>query len=185
MASSVTSLVKTRKAVRLMAEFLWRGMIPLSCRDAHKTLKKGLDVYALRPNGKSVKVRSRLGIKLHARTGGCFGVNKEAFIRAFSEYDAIYHIYGEPYDPVHYEPENCKARVQVHCPNFDEILHSCYETLTKAAKEAGLADGKYYATQSLATVCCGEELYCAYDEGDIIIKDGAVVDAPCSFTLPF
>lgn len=168
-----------------MAEFPWREMIPLSCRDAHKALKKGLDVYALRPNGKSVKVRSRLGIKLHARTGGCFGVNKSGFTWAFAEYDAIYHIYGEPYDPVHYEPENCKARVQVRCQNFNEIIHGSYETLTKAAKEAGLADGKYYATRSLTTVCCGDVIHSAYDEGEIIIKDGAVVDAPCSFTLPF
>ena len=168
-----------------MKDFPWRKLMPLSCRDARKALEKGLYVYALRPNGKSVKVRSPLGIKLHAKTGGCFGVNKEAFTQAFSEYDAIYHIYGVPYDPVYYEPENCKARVQVCCQKRYDVFLGCYETLTKAAKEAGLADGKYYATCSLATVCCGEELHCEYDEGDITIKDGAVVDAPCGFTLPF
>lgn len=172
-----------------MAEFPWYRMIPLSCRDAHKALEKGLDVYALRPNGKSVKVRSSLGIKLYARTGGCFGTNKEAFTHAFSEYVALYHIYGEPYDPAYDEydePGFCKARAQVYYQKLGDAYSGCYEALTKAAKEAGLADGKYYATRSLGTVCCGAiQIYSSYDEGDITIKDGAVVDADEGLTLPF
>lgn len=167
--------------------YIWKDLCPLTCKEAHVALAKGLPVICLDPK-QSTMMTSKEDITRRAKKGAIFAVRRELLEKEETRYSVKYTISTK-------EPE--KLRWKTHDPEQVEVT-KCYKSqieaaddckpfLSKVMRQHGLcADGTYWATYEQSRYTFGVyEGVVEYDEGEVIVKNSEVTQVPSGFWLPF
>lgn len=162
--------------------YTWQDMIPLTCMEAQKVMKLGLQVVCLRPNKKTHIAANQADIIAHAVRGGCFAVNAKALADANTYYVAHYTLMAK--DGVT-ELKAVPVRVsRRYADRYDAVL-DCKRLLSDLIRKHRITAREVWAVKEFVEYRLGEERTTDYDEGIVEIENGAAVKVPLGFELPF
>lgn len=166
--------------------FIWNKYIPLTSRDAKEAIRKGVQVFSLRPNGKTVPVASEADIRKNAKKGYVFAAKFHQLKQAVTTYTMDYHIVCPMSDPELEikTPEN-GITLSKKTENRYELFSDGNKNFSLLAQQHGCPDGEYWAEYYGYSTAFGEHRCTDHDEGVITIKNGEVIKAPDNFWLPF
>lgn len=168
--------------------YVWKDLCPLTCKEAHVALAKGLPVICLDPK-QSTTMTIKDDITRRAKKGAIFAVRRELLEKEETHYIANYTISRKLKDDSQgyrmRDPEQVEASKQYKTQL--EVGDDCKKFLSQVMRQHGLCeDGIYWATYERSRYTFGiYEGVEEYDEGEIVVKNGEVTQVPSGFWLPF
>lgn len=168
-----------------MKEYPWRDMIPLTADDAKKALAQQLEVFALLPNGKLRQMFSKAAISRRSLFGTCFCVDRKAFRKANTQYEAHYGFFAKNGDFL----EDGHPLKDAPVVSFYEAPEDAYvysrAKLADALAAVGIKNGQFWLEFDLTEYFLNEKQPVGHDEGIVVIKDGVLMEVPAGLELPF
>lgn len=166
--------------------FNWNNYIPLTSQDAKEAIRKGVQVFSLRPNGKTVPVASEADVRKNAKKGYVFAAKYHQLKQAVTTYTMDYRIIHPVSGPAMEmkTPEN-GLWLTVESEDRFNLFDNGEANFSKLAKQHGCPDGEYWAEYVGYSHTFGKRSCTDVDEGVITIKNGEVVMSPDNFWLPF
>lgn len=160
--------------------YKWIHYCPLTASEAVRAFKKGINVYAI-GCGEDFLVTRRQEIRQHSKRGGMFAADRDVVIQSETHFIAHYAIL------VNNKETDKAIMVKKKYKNRSELQDDCMNLLTKTMRKHGvLEDGTYQAMLEIERYLFGEfERTDDYDEGEIVMQNGAVTRVPSGFWLPF